>query len=99
MNAAGVTSSLSSFVESLLFGFMGGTGRPSSEEDYARAHASLEHMAEAMERGECMSTADIANLTHTHLVNIARGGDDYVRGIIDQIMRDRERDTSREMER
>ena len=99
MNAAGVTSSLSSFVESLLFGFMGGTGRPSPEEDYARAHASLEHMAEAMERGECMSTADIANLTHTHLVNIARGGDDYVRGIIDQIMRDRERDTSREMER
>ena len=99
MNAGGVTTSLASFAESLLFGFMGGTGDMTPQPtDYERAHAALESMAGSMERGECLSTADVANLLPTQVVNIARHGDDYVRGIIDDLIRERERDTGRELE-
>jgi len=94
--ATGAVSSLSSFVESLL-GLAGGGAPPPTKGDMeirqqARALAALEDIRECIERGESLSSSDIAHLPHSHLVNLKYRGDDYMRELLEDLERDRERE-------
>ena len=66
-----------------------------------KALAALENIRDSMERGERLRASDIQNLTPNHWQNIARDGDDYLRGIIERMERgrERERDWGRARER
>jgi hypothetical protein len=93
--------------------FLGGGGASQPPQDPAtvdawaeikaerKAAAALGKIRESMERGESLSASDIQNLTPTHLQNIARHGDDYLRQLIERMERDRHRDNDwgRERER
>ena len=104
----GAAESLVDFVGGLLGG---GDGRPPPDpatvdrveqiKAQRRALAAMENIREAMERGERLSASDIQNLTPTHLQNIARNGDDYLRNLIERMERDRarEHEWGRERER
>jgi len=99
----GVVESLCDFVLDFL---TGGSAKPSLSSDQIerimeqrRAHAALERIADAMERGESLSASDIRHLTPTHLENIRLRGDDYMRQLIEDINRDRQRDRDGEWER
>ena len=94
--ATGAVSSLSSFVESLL-GLAGGGAPPPTKGDMEirqqlRALAALEDIRECIERGESLSSSDIAHLPHSHLVNLKYRGDDYMRELVEDLERDRERE-------
>ena len=66
-----------------------------------KALAALGSIRDSMERGERLRASDIRNLMPNHLQNIARDGDDYLRGIIERMERgrERERDWGRARER
>lgn len=94
--ATGAISSLSSFVESLL-GLAGGGAPPPTNADMEirqqrRALAAMEDIRECIERGESLRSSDIAHLPHSHLVNLKYRGDDYMRELVEDIERDRERE-------
>ena len=94
--ATGAVSSLSSFVESFL-GLAGAGGPPVTKGDMEirqqrRTLAALEDIRECIERGESLRSSDIAHLTPSHLANLKYRGDDYMRELVEDIERDRERD-------
>jgi hypothetical protein len=95
VDAGGAVSSLSSFVESLL-GMGGGRPEPSDGNDrirqQRRAAAALEEICDSIERGENLRASDLESLTPTTLENIKRHGDDYIREMIADLERDRERE-------
>jgi hypothetical protein len=92
MKAGGAAVSLSSFVESL-FG-MGAAPPPprSSAEQQRAAYHAMESISESVERGEALNAADVRNLPAETLMNIRRHGDDYVREMIRDFARERERE-------
>ncbi len=86
--ATGVADTLCDFVDGLF-------SNPPRQPDFTtasqleelqaqrKAVAALESIRESMERGEGLRSSDIANLTPTHLENIKRHGDAYLRSIIE----------------
>ena len=106
--ATGIVESLADFV----IGFLaGGSSKPPPDpaqqgrmdeiKAQRKALAALDHIRESMERGESLSASDIQCLTPSHLQNIARNGDDYLRQLIERMERDRayEQEWGRERER
>lgn len=82
--ATGTVTTLSSFVEKLM-NLVGG-GPVLTEGDIIarqrRALAAMENIQESIERGDSLSASDIQNLTPTHIENLYRGGDEYMRQLV-----------------
>ena len=105
--ATGAADKLTDFVSSLLSGGSKPQPAPAHVDPMqqikaqGKALAALENIRDSMERGERLRASDIQNLTPNHLQNIARNGDDYLRGIIERMERgrERERDWGRARER
>ena len=104
-DATGAANKLTDFVSSLL---SGDSKPPPAHVDpmqqikaQRKALAALGSIRDSMERGERLRASDIRNLMPNHLQNIARDGDDYLRGIIERMERgrERERDWGRARER
>jgi hypothetical protein len=102
LSILGVAGGLGDFVTSLL---AGGSSKPTQTPDQLeeikarrRAHIALENICDSVERGEGLKPSDIQNLTPSHLENIARSGDDYIRNLVTQRERDRERERDHERE-
>jgi hypothetical protein len=104
-SVAGFAGSLGDFVLSLFGGSTPApTQTPSQVEQIKaqrRAADALDNIRDSIERGEGLQPSDLKNLTPTHLQNIARQGDDYIRNLIERDERDRQRenDYGRERER
>jgi hypothetical protein len=71
------------------------------EERERRAMMAILNVRESMERGDRLSASDIRNLAPEHLENIKLRGDDYMREVIHQADKDRQRywENEREQER
>ena len=100
VTAGGVTSSLGSFVESLL-GMRAKPEPMTAQQQQQRALEALDDIRESIERGEDLKAADVANLLPIQLENLKRHGDAFLREMIADIERDRQReqDYSRTRER
>jgi len=102
VDATGMATSLGSFVESL-FGMQAKRPPISAEAAQHRALEALERIEESLERGDRLTASDVANLLPEQLHNLHRHGDDYMRGMIDDLKRYREQEQDygreREMER
>jgi hypothetical protein len=107
--AAGTSEKLTDFVTNFL---SGRTRKPATPmhvpadrideiKQQRRALAAIEHIRDSMERGEGLKPEDVQNLTPSHLENIRLRGDDYVRELVRQAERSRDRylDWGRERER
>lgn len=93
--ATGAVSSLSSFVETLL-NMAGGAAPPPTKGDMEirqqrRALAAMEDIRDCIERGESLRASDVSHLTPSHLANLKLRGDDYMRELIENLERGRER--------
>lgn len=101
VDTKGIAHSLGSFVESL-FG-MDGKREASPQQQQERALAALERIEESLERGHRLTASDVANLLPEQLFNLHRHGDDYMREMIYDLQKHREReqqhDYGRERER
>ncbi len=103
VDAKGMVTSLSSFVESL-FG-MGaaphGPGRQQDGQQHApqggggNAYEAMEEIYERSQRGEDLSAESIRNLPAAHLQNLHRHGDAYMHGLIREFEREREQEAAR----
>jgi hypothetical protein len=93
--ASGVAESLLDFVGGICSGGKPQPAEFSSAESVQqliaqrKALAAMENIRESMERGERLRPSDIQNLTPTHLENIKRQGDDYLRYLVEDLQRDR----------
>ncbi len=63
-----------------------------SEAEEQRVGQAFSNMRESLERGEGVSIHDLRNLTRDHLVNIASGGDEYLKMMVYNTERDHEID-------
>lgn len=93
--ATGAVSSLCSFAEFLLR-LAGDRAPPLTKGDMEirqqrRALAAMEDIRECIERGETLRSSDIAHLTPSHWMNLKYRGDDYMRELIENLERGRER--------
>ncbi len=103
VDAKGMVTSLSSFVESL-FG-MGAaphaSGRQQDGEQHApqggggNAYEAMEDIYERSQRGEDLSAESIRNLPAAHLQNLHRHGDAYMHGLIREFEREKEQEAAR----
>ena len=56
------------------------------------ATAALKNIRDSIAKGESLSASDVKNLTPTHLQNISRQGDDYLRNLVERMEYDRQRE-------
>ena len=101
--AGGVAMGLCNFVAGLL---AGGESKPPPTPAQAsnqarqmeqikaqrKAYAALENIRDSIAKGEGLSASDVKNLTPTHLQNISRPGDDYLRNLVERMEYDRQRE-------
>lgn len=103
--AAGIVTGLSNFVLGFLDSLAGNkpapAPKPSPMQQRRQALKALGHIKDSIEKGESLNAEDVRHLTPTHLQNIHQQGDSYLRGLVEQLDRDqeRERDIGRYRER
>ena len=64
-----------------------------------RSAEAWERIREDMEAGRDLRASDIRHLSHDHHVQLYAKGDDYVRQMVEDLRRQRERDSGRQRER
>jgi hypothetical protein len=98
----GVAESLGDFASSLLAGGSKEPPKPASQvqqiKEQRQAYAALERIYDTIDRGEALQPSDIQSLTPTHLDNLRRDGDGYMRKLVEAMEYERAREREREDE-
>ena len=86
---AGIAGGLGDFVSSLFAGGSKGPPMTRSQVEQIReqreAFAALVRISDCVDRGEALQPADIQSLTATHLDNLRRYGDGYMRKLMEEL--------------